>query len=383
MMNGLRARIALSAIVISIIAALVAAFVPDYVYSLRDQLFMASLAPAEQVQLAKLLDAQGQCSPAAYAFKINHGFAPWRLSYGWALGALILLTALCCAGFAFASAGRIAAPIEALADSARKIAKGGRQGPAPIKRGTPQEIAALHQDFSAMTSALSAADNDIYLRSSAIAHELRTPLAVLRGRLIGVQSGVFTLDAPLLDGLLRQVGLIDQLVADLNLLASPLGIEMHLDRERTALDQLAASAVETLRHEAAERSGVLQLDAPPTVALVDPARVERALVNLVANAIRYAPGCEVIVSVRRVADDVVLAVRDNGPGWPGTDPQSFAAAFVRGDESRSRRSGGSGLGLAIVSAIARAHGGSLRLSATDGGGALAEMIMPADGASAG
>jgi len=379
MIQGLRARIALSAIIISVVAALVAAFAPDYVYALRDQLFMASLAPADKMQLARLLDTWGQCSPLVYDFKMDHGFAPWHLNYGWALGGIILLTAVCCAGFAVISAGRIAAPIEALASSARKIAAGDRQAPPAIGRGAPREIAELHRDFAAMTRALSAADNDVHMRSAAIAHELCTPLSVLRGRLIGVQSGVFVLDAALLDSLLRQIGLVDQLVADLNLLASPLGTDMHLDREPVALDGLAASVVETLQHDAAERGGSLLLDATPIVARVDPGRIERALVNLVANAIRYAPGTDIQVSVRPAAGKILLAVRDNGPGWPSDDPQSLAAAFARGDESRSRQSGGSGLGLAIVSAIARAHGGSLRLSAADGGGALAEIIIPVGG----
>jgi len=376
---GLRARIALSAILISVLAALVAALVPDYVYSLRDQLFMASLAPADKMQLGRLLETYGQCSPLVYDFKMDHGFAPWRLNYSWALGGLIGLTAICCAGFAVISAGRIAAPIEAIASSARKIATGDRNAPVPIGRGIPLEIAALHRDFTAMTNALSAADNDVRMRSAAIAHELRTPLSVLRGRLIGVQSGVFTLDSTLLKGLLRQFGLVDQLVADLNMLASPLAIEMQLDLEPVAVDRLAASVIETLQPDADEQGNTLTLVATPIVAQVDTGRIERALVNLVANAIRYAPGGEIRVSVRAVAGQVLLSVRDSGPGWPSDDPQSFAAAFVRGDESRSRQSGGSGLGLAIVNAIARAHGGSLRLSAAQNGGALAEIIIPLGG----
>jgi two-component system sensor histidine kinase AdeS len=217
------------------------------------------------------------------------------------------------------------------------------------------------------------------MRSADSAHELRTPLSVLRGRLIGVQSGVFPLDATLLNGLLRQIGLVDQLVADLNMLASPLGIDMQLDLEPVAMDRLAASVIETLQLDAAEQGNTLKLVATPIVAQVDPGRIERALVNLVANAIRYAPGSEIQVSVRSAADQILLSVLDTGPGWPSDDPQSFAAAFVRGDQSRSRQSGGSGLGLAIVTAIARAHGGSLRLSAGQGGGALAEIIIPIGG----
>ena len=134
-----------------------------------------------------------------------------------------------------------------------------------------------------------------------------------------------------------------------------------------------------MQPDADEQGNTLTLVATPIVAQVDPGRIERALVNLVANAIRYAPGGEIQVSVRAVAGQVLMSVRDSGPGWPSDDPQSFAAAFVRGDESRSRQSGGSGLGLAIVNAIACAHGGSLRLSAGQGGGALAEIIIPLGG----
>ena len=376
MIGGLRARIALSAMIISVIAAMVAAFVPNLIYGLRDQLFMASLSPSNQLTLARLLETSGQCSPIVYAFKMEHGFASWQLNYGWALGVLIILTALCCAAFAMLSASRIASPIAALASSARSIAKGNRRRPSPIEGSVPEEIVVLHSEFSAMADALHAADNDVRLRSAAIAHELRTPLSVLRGRLIGVQSGVFNLDASLLDGLLRQIGLVDQLVADLNLLASPLGVDMQLDLHDVEIDQLAASVADTLRHDVVAKGGAIVVHALPVMAVVDAGRIERALGNLINNAVRYAPGCEIALSVRRVADDVILGVRDHGPGWPGVDPQSFAAAFVRGDESRSRQSGGSGLGLAIVNAIARAHGGTLRLSAADGGGALAEIILP-------
>ena len=378
MTTSLGARIALSAIVISVVAALVAAFVPDYIYLIRDKLFLASLSAPDQQTLSRLLADHGQCSPQVQNFKLAHGFAPWRLNYNWALGALIALTAAICGALAIGSAQRIARPIAALADCARAVARGGREPPPPLSSSAPREIATLHRDFTTMVAALDAADNDVRLRSAAIAHELRTPLAVLRGRLIGAQAGVFAFDAAMLESLLRQITLVDQLVADLNLLAARQQGELRLEIEDVRLDQTARAVIEALRPEAEAGGATLIPEVAAITTRADPARIERALLNLVSNAIRYAPGSTIRLSVGSSGGRIVLAVSDTGPGWPVADPQALAGAFVRGDESRSRQSGGSGLGLAIVEAVARAHGGELQLSANQPRGARAEMILPAD-----
>jgi two-component system, OmpR family, sensor histidine kinase AdeS len=378
MTTTLGTRIALSAIVISVVAALVAAFVPDYIYLIRDKLFLASLSAPDQQTLSRLLADHGQCSPQVQSFKLAHGFAPWRLNYNWALGALIVLTAAVCGAVAIGSAQRIARPIAALADSARAVARGGREPPPPLGSGVPREIATLHRDFTTMVTALDAADNDVRLRSAAIAHELRTPLAVMRGRLVGAQAGVFAFDEAMLESLLRQITLVDQLVADLNLLAARQQGELRLERAEVRLDQIALAVIEALRPEAEAGGATLIAEVAAITTRADPARIERALLNLVSNAIRYAPGSTIRLSVGSSGDRIVLAVSDTGPGWPVADPQALAGAFVRGDESRSRQSGGSGLGLAIVEAAARAHGGELRLSANQPRGARAEMILPAD-----
>jgi signal transduction histidine kinase len=375
-MTTLRQRIALSAVVISILAALIAAFVPELLVRMRDELFLNSLAASDRAALTGLLETLGKCAPQVGAFKLERGFANWRLNYEWALALLIALTALGGGWFALLLAGRIAAPIEALAASARAIAAGGRESPPPPPRDAPREIEALHRDFSAMTDALKAADDDVRLRSAAIAHELRTPLSVLRGRLIGVQSGVFDADDRLLSGLLRQVGLIDQLVADLNLLASARGVAMTLDRRPVALGELAAAVLDALQPDAASASVTLRMESNPVEVDVDPARIERAITNLVANAIRYAPGSTVTLSVRRSGEHAVVRVEDDGPGWPVENPQALMEAFVRGETSRSRDTGGAGLGLAIVDAVARAHGGSLKLSRAVRRGAVAELFLP-------
>jgi two-component system, OmpR family, sensor histidine kinase AdeS len=376
--QSLRLRIALSAVAISVSAALVAAFAPDVVYALRDRLFLSSLAPADQLAYRQMVDAMGTCSPSVYAFKIDHGFEAWQLNYGWALGLLVAATAAVGAWFAFASAGRIARPIEALTAGARRVAAGDRAPPPPPGPGAPGEIVALHQDFAAMTTALAAADNDIRMRSAAIAHELRTPLTVIRGRLVGVETGLFEVDERLIASLLRQVALVDQLVADLGLLAMPQGQGMVLDRQSTDIGALAADVVETLGPLAKNAGCRLVLDHQQTLAPVDGGRIERAISNLVENAIRYAPASTITLAVRRQGAEVLVRVSDTGGGWPVADPATLLVAFVRGETSRSRATGGAGLGLAIVAAVVEAHGGTLQLTTDTGGGAAVEIRLRAD-----
>ncbi|KIF03757.1 hypothetical protein PL81_22490 [Streptomyces sp. RSD-27] len=123
----------------------------------------------------------------------------------------------------------------------------------------------------------------------------------------------------------------------------------------------------------------LRLEAPaPVPAYGDAARLERALANLVDNALRYARGG---VVVRALARDgwAVLEVADDGPGIPEADRARIFERFVRLDADRGRASGGTGLGLAIVHEIARAHGGDVRALAAPGGGALLELRIPAGG----
>jgi two-component system, OmpR family, sensor histidine kinase AdeS len=278
-MNSLSSRIAVSAIIVSVVAAMVAAFVPGYVYQLRDQLFLSSLPESDQQTLEQLLSAHGQCSPLVHAFKTAHGFEPWQINYEWALGALIFLTAACCGAIAIASARRIARPIASLADNARSIALGARDLPHPLLGGMPHEIVTLHRDFSTMVTALDAADQDIRLRSAAIAHELRTPLAVMRGRLVGVQEGVFSVDQTVFDSLMRQITLIDQLVTDLNLLASGKDSELNLQSGPVQLDSIANAVIEALLPKAKETGTALLAQLEPVTVMADAARIERALLN--------------------------------------------------------------------------------------------------------
>ena len=112
------------------------------------------------------------------------------------------------------------------------------------------------------------------------------------------------------------------------------------------------------------------------IADADPARLERAISNLVENAIQHAGATRVTITVEDVGDQCRIIVVDNGRGWPVSDPEALKEPFVTGDSATRERSKRTGLGLAIVQAIARAHQGSLVLESSPGGGARAVLTIP-------
>jgi signal transduction histidine kinase len=112
-----------------------------------------------------------------------------------------------------------------------------------------------------------------------------------------------------------------------------------------------------------------------------PRALKRALVNIVDNALRYGGGAQ--IALGRDGDDAVIQIIDHGPGIPETEREAVLRPFYRCEASRSRETGGIGLGLSITSDIISAHGGTIGLSETPGGGLTVTVRLPgvkADGA---
>ncbi|MFM8821132.1 MAG: sensor histidine kinase, partial [Phenylobacterium sp.] len=304
------------------------------------------------------------------------GFHTWRLSYDLVVLLVVLGAAVVMGLVAWGLAGRLTRPLEILAEAVRRVANGDRRSP-QLSSAATSEVAALNEDFVAMTAALRSADDDLRLRSAALAHDIRTPLTILRGRLAGLKEGLFTADDAFCDGLVEQIGWIDLLVSDVNALSDARQAGTGL-REAVDLGVLTKDCVASLQPEL-EASGVdVTLVASESVLVeVDPGRLRRALLNVLRNLIRYAPGAPAIIEAFAEGADAVLRCTDQGPGWPPGDPGALAEPFARGEESRSRQTGGSGLGLSIVQATVAAYGGELSLRRGSRGGAIVEIRLPA------
>ncbi|MCM1975723.1 HAMP domain-containing sensor histidine kinase [Streptomyces sp. G1] len=240
--------------------------------------------------------------------------------------------------------------------------------------GGADEIAQLARTVNETLDRLERSDARQRQFTADASHELRNPLAAVRSRL---EVALRAPDRESVAAALADTERLQGIAADLLLLA-------RLDggpAPRTEPVDLALLAAEDAARRPEPRVA-LRLDArAPVPAAGDPARLERALANLVDNALRYA---RTGVVVRASAEDgwALLEVTDDGPGIPETDRDRVFERFVRLDADRSRAGGGTGLGLAIAREIARAHGGEVSaLPAPAGGGARLVLRVPASAGS--
>ncbi|TWD80552.1 two-component system sensor histidine kinase BaeS [Kribbella amoyensis] len=289
-----------------------------------------------------------------------------------ALGVLLI------AGLVMVFAGRrLVRPILALTGAAQRMAGGDHAARVPVNGR--DEVARLGHAFNAMAESIQRHDHQRKAMVSDVAHELRTPLANIKGYLVASEDGVVPLDRELVGSLLEETGLLEHLVADLQELALADAGKLRLHPAPRDLTDLATQVVSAHR-PAAERAEVtLATDTKgPTPAIVDSARVRQALGNLVSNAIRFTPsGGRVVVGIRRVGDAYHLTVTDNGTGIAPEHLPHLFDRFYRADHSRSRATGGSGLGLAITKHLVELHGGTVTVTSRPGHGSTFTLRLPA------
>lgn len=215
-----------------------------------------------------------------------------------------------------------------------------------------------------------------------VSHELRTPLTVIRGFTETLREGALAdpIAGPrFLATIERHVNQLTNLVSDL-LELSRLESTPELPR-RVSFDvgAVVRRAGELLLPAAQQKNQSLGLRVPASLPRIagNPEYVERAVSNLIDNAIKYSPEHgKIDVAVLRDKDSVVVEVADDGIGIPAEDLSRIFERFYRVDRSRSRDMGGTGLGLSIVKHVAQAHGGSIEVVSTPGEGSKFRLKLP-------
>jgi two-component system, OmpR family, sensor histidine kinase BaeS len=272
---------------------------------------------------------------------------------------------------------RLVRPILALTGAAQRMTNGDHAARVPVTGR--DEVARLGHAFNAMAESIQHHDHQRKAMVSDVAHELRTPLANIKGYLVASEDGVVPLDSALVTSLLEEAGLLERLVADLQDLALADAGKLRIHPELKDLSELAQQVVSAHR-PAAEAAGVtLTAEVTgPAPAVVDNARIRQALGNLVSNAIRFTPeDGRVMVGVRRVGDGYNLTVTDNGTGIAERHLPYLFDRFYRAEQSRSRTTGGSGLGLAITKHLVEAHRGTIAATSRVGHGSTFTIYLPA------
>ncbi len=284
-------------------------------------------------------------------------------------------------------AGAAVQPLRRLTEATEHVART-RDLSGRIEPSGGDELGRLSSSFNAMFDALgrsmSALDASVHAQRQLVAdasHELRTPVTSLRTNIEILQQQGPAMDpaehARMLHDVVEQIEELTLLMNDLIELAR--GEEPRADVEEVRLDVILAEALERARRRAPATP--LQARLEPTILAGVPARLERAVSNLIDNAIKYSPPgepveIELVAGGRSHGSSVggELTVRDHGPGISPEDLPHIFDRFYRGAEARGRP--GSGLGLAIVRQVVDQQGGSIAAEAAPGGGALLRLHLP-------
>jgi two-component system osmolarity sensor histidine kinase EnvZ len=259
---------------------------------------------------------------------------------------------------------RLNRPLAELSVAAERLGKGG--DPPPVSETGPSEIRAVARAFNQMKDDLKQGERERATFLAGISHDLRTPLARLR------------LETEMLSGHVEpdtQRGMVSDL-EDMNAI-----IDQFIDFARSeAAEPLAPVNLSDVARGAAERAARLGAnvrfdEAEVPSRMLRPLAIQRAVDNLVGNAIKHGGAGEVLLRTAKDAQRVWLGVLDRGPGIAADQVERLKQPFTRRDDARSGQSG-AGLGLAIANRVAAMHGGRLELLPREGGGLEARLSFP-------
>lgn len=340
-----------------------------YAYEMADAIEAIPLEPAQAAEMTQSLPmeqitlAQEATRPARQAFRFQ------------SLAAMAVIVVLGC-GMVYWLTGKALAPLHQLDAQIRGRTAADLSRPLPVP-ASADEVAGLTVSFNQMSQNLSRAFEQQKRFSQCAAHELRTPLAILKTRMSlfrkkGLCSTAET--AALLDVLEEQTDRLSALVGDLLALANMEELE---HSERVDIFQLLKHTEESLRDLANAHQVRLVLDAVPGTVPGNAALLERALFNLGENAVKYnRPGGTVTIRSSIQGDTWQVEVADQGSGIPEALLEQVFEPFFRVDPSRSRQLGGAGLGLSLVRSIASLHGGQVRAESAEGQGSRFILTLP-------
>jgi len=272
---------------------------------------------------------------------------------------------------AFLLASAVARPITRVAVASRRLAAGERHGPLPVEGST--EVASLALAFNQMAEELDLAKDAERSFLLSISHELKTPLASIRGHGEALLDRV--LDVPKGAGVVVQESKrLERLVRDLLDLARLNQRAFSVTPQTVDLAAIAAEAVGRHAGEAGRVGVSLAAEAPaPAGATADPDRVLQVLSNLIENALRSTPAGGSVTVTARPGE---LSVADTGPGLPADDlPHAFERFYLHGRYA-TNKAVGTGLGLAIVKELTEAMDGSVSVESAPGRGTTFVVGLP-------
>lgn len=262
------------------------------------------------------------------------------------------------------AASRVLRPLVEVRRVAQRLASGSYGERVPIP--SQAELAELAGDVNALAEALEETERRRLQLVSEVAHELRTPVATLKGYMEGLLDGVFSPDEETLAAAIRETTRIERLATDLGTLSRTEEGQVDLQITSFDLSDLAAEVCERLRPQFDDNDVALRFEAIRSAPIAaDRDRIAQVLTNLIGNALAYTPaGGRVAVRSFTGGGMARVEVTDNGRGLEEAQLSLVFERFYRADRSASA---GTGIGLTIARGLARLHGGDVTV-ASDGPG---------------
>jgi signal transduction histidine kinase len=288
---------------------------------------------------------------------------------------LAVLVAIAC-GLAWLVAGRMLRPLRQITDTAQRITGEDLHERLALD-GPADELTELADTFDAMLARLEAAFTGQQLFAANAAHELRTPLAVMRAELDLLLTGPQPSPAEVRDTAtrLRRTVLGSEQMLE-RLLTLTRGMLTPPEREPVPLDQIAGRALAAAAETARAQGLAIRPGLHEARAYGDPSLLGELAGNLIGNAVKHnCPDGWITASTRTDGDRVILEISNSGQRIADADLDGLLEPFHRAGQQRTGNS--SGLGLSIVRAIVTAHGGELGLQALAGGGLAVRVSLPA------
>ncbi|NVK34889.1 MAG: HAMP domain-containing protein [Rhodobacteraceae bacterium] len=257
---------------------------------------------------------------------------------------------------------RISKPLKDLSVAAAKLGRG--EHLETLEERGPREVKDLTRAFNDMQTRLTRFVSDRTRMLAAISHDLRTPITSLRLR------------AEFIDDDENR----EKIIATLDEMAQMTAATLAFARDEAQKEPTVQTDLTSLLHSIVDdqsdmgRPVSMAEDIPKQVVSIRPLAMKRALINLIENGVRY--GEAVTVSMAKESQDIVIRVRDKGPGVPEDRLKDIFEPFVRLEDSRSEETGGIGLGLSITRSIIHAHGGMIQLQNHPDGGLEAVVTLP-------
>ena len=291
------------------------------------------------------------------------------------IGVIVLMMALI---VSIIFSRHLTSPVKKLAQGAQAIRN--RRFDERITVTSNDELGQLAQDFNAMAQTLQNFENVRRQWLVDIAHELRTPLAVLRGEIEALQDGIRRVNAKATDSLHAEVMVLSKIVNDLSLIAKTESGIVEMEFIPTDPVQVIRATIKRFQLRFDDSQIIVRPDfqnSEPLATVGDANKLSQVFSNIFENTLRYANTPGILTVGSDIAKDhIIIYIEDSGPGVADESLNKLFDRLYRTDTARTRETGGSGLGLSICKSIIEAHQGKIWAENGETGGLRMVIQLP-------